>query len=120
MKTPCDSSGAFLIPLSQQELQETEKFSKKAAQAARDLIRAEAEIELLQNLLRDKEEQFRIEMEKVDEGTRGANSQVLEIEKLNETMERQRTEIARLRNLLDLTGAGRVLGFVFGVVLQLF
>lgn len=57
MKTPCDSSGAFLIPLSQQELQETEKFSKKAAQAARDLIRAEAEIELLQNLLRDKEEQ---------------------------------------------------------------
>lgn len=56
-------------------------------------------------------------MEKVDEGTRGANSQVLEIEKLNETMERQRTEIARLRNLLDLTGAGRVLGFVFGVVL---
>ncbi|ELK08207.1 Centriolin [Pteropus alecto] len=88
-----------------EELQETEKFSKKAAQAARDLIRAEAEIELLQNLLRDKEEQFRIEMEKVDEG--GANSQVLEIEKLNETMERQRTEIARLRNLLDLAGADK-------------
>lgn len=42
-------------------------------------------------------------------GSRGANSQVLEIEKLNETMERQRTEITRLRNLLDLTGAGKVL-----------
>lgn len=40
-----------------EELQETERFSKKAAQAARDLMRAEAEIELLQNLLRDKEEQ---------------------------------------------------------------
>ncbi|XP_019586774.2 centriolin isoform X2 [Rhinolophus sinicus] len=92
-----------------EELQETERFSKKAAQAARDLMRAEAEIELLQNLLRDKEEQFRVEMEKVDVGSRGANSQVLEIEKLNETMERQRTEITRLRNLLGLTGAGKVL-----------
>ncbi|XP_057169712.1 centriolin isoform X3 [Ursus arctos] len=88
-----------------EELQETEKFSRKAAQAARDLTRAEAEIELLQNLLRDKEEQFRNEMEKVDVGSGGANSQVLEMEKLNETMGRQRTEIARLRNLLDLTGA---------------
>ncbi|XP_020923855.1 centriolin isoform X2 [Sus scrofa] len=94
-----------------EELQETERFSRKAAQAARDLTRAEAEIELLQNLLRDKEEQFRIEMEKVDAGTRGTNSQVLEIEKLNETMERQRTEIARLRNLLDLTGADNKGGF---------
>ncbi|XP_004423441.1 PREDICTED: centriolin [Ceratotherium simum simum] len=94
-----------------EELQETERFSKKAAQAARDLTRAEAEIELLQNLLRDKEEQFRAEMEKVDVGTGGANSQALEIEKLNETMERQRTEIARLRNLLDLTGADNKGGF---------
>ncbi|XP_072816133.1 centriolin isoform X3 [Vicugna pacos] len=94
-----------------EELQETERFSRKAAQAARDLTRAEAEIELLQNLLRDKEEQFRIEMEKVDVSTRGASSQVLEIEKLNETMERQRTEIGRLRNLLDLTGADNKGGF---------
>ncbi|XP_043421379.1 centriolin isoform X4 [Prionailurus bengalensis] len=89
-----------------EELQETEKFSRQAAQAAKDLTRAEAEIELLQNLLRDKEEQFRLEMEKVDVGPGVANSHVLEMEKLNETMERQRTEIARLRNLLDLTGAG--------------
>ncbi|XP_066112439.1 centriolin isoform X1 [Saccopteryx bilineata] len=87
-----------------EELQETERFSRKAAQAARDLSRAEAEIELLQNLLRDKEEQFRIEMEKVDVGTKGADAQVLEVQKLHETMERQRTEIARLRNLLDLSG----------------
>ncbi|XP_064435527.1 centriolin isoform X6 [Mirounga angustirostris] len=88
-----------------EELQETQRFSRKAAQAARELTRAEAEIELLQNLLRDKEEQFQNEMVKVDVGTGGVNSQVLEMEKLNETMERQRTEIARLRNLLDLTGA---------------
>uniref|UniRef100_A0A8C3YJV4 Centriolin n=1 Tax=Catagonus wagneri TaxID=51154 RepID=A0A8C3YJV4_9CETA len=94
-----------------EELHETERFSRKAAQAARDLTRAEAEIELLQNLLRDKEEQFRIEMKKVDAGTRGTNSQVLEIEKLNETMERQRTEIARLRNLLDITGTDNKGGF---------
>lgn len=88
-----------------EELQETERFSRKAAQAAKDLTRAEAEIELLQNLLRDKEEQFRIEMEKVDVDSKGADSQVLEIEKLNEIMERQRTEITRLRGLLDFTGA---------------
>ncbi|XP_059513773.1 centriolin isoform X4 [Myotis daubentonii] len=90
-----------------EELQETERFSRKAMQAARDLTRAEAEIELLQNLLRGKEEQFRIEMEKADVDTTGADSQVLEMEKLSETMERQRTEIARLRNLLDLTGADK-------------
>ncbi|XP_062063631.1 centriolin isoform X2 [Lepus europaeus] len=48
--------------------------------------------------------EFRIE-EKANVGTGEANAQVLETEKLNETMERQRTEIARLRNLLNLTGA---------------
>lgn len=62
-------------------------------------------------------------MEKADVDTTGADSQVLEMEKLNETMERQRTEIARLRNLLDLTGAGKVLAFDCGsgtVVLKTF
>lgn len=48
---------AFPVPPSQQDLQEAERFSRKAAQAARDLTRAEAEIELLQNLLREREEQ---------------------------------------------------------------
>lgn len=48
---------AFPAPPSQQDLQEAERFSRKAAQAARDLTRAEAEIELLQNLLREREEQ---------------------------------------------------------------
>nr|XP_045007187.1 centriolin isoform X2 [Jaculus jaculus] len=94
-----------------EELQDVEMFSRKAAQAIKDLTRAEAEIELLQNLLREREEQFQIEMEKADVGARGANSQVLEIEKLNEIMERQRTEITRLRNLLDLTGTDNKGGF---------
>ncbi|XP_048669129.1 centriolin isoform X2 [Marmota marmota marmota] len=94
-----------------EELQEVERFSRKAARAARDLTRAEAEIELLQNLLRETEEQFRTEMEKTDVGTGGANSKVLEIEKLNEMMERQRAEITRLRDLLDLTGADNKGGF---------
>uniref|UniRef100_H0X846 Centriolin n=1 Tax=Otolemur garnettii TaxID=30611 RepID=H0X846_OTOGA len=94
-----------------EELQEAERFSRKAAQAARDLTRAEAEIELLQNLLRKKEEQVRTEMEKADAATGGVNSQVLEFEKLNETMERQRTEIARLRNVLDFIGADNKGGF---------
>ncbi|XP_042534535.1 centriolin isoform X2 [Dipodomys spectabilis] len=94
-----------------EEFQEAEKFSRKAAQAAEDLTRAEAEIELLQNLLREREEQFQIEMEKADVGTRRSNLQVLEIKKLNETMERQRVEITRLRNLLDLTGADNKGGF---------
>ncbi|XP_069843131.1 centriolin-like isoform X3 [Dipodomys merriami] len=94
-----------------EEFQEAEKFSRKAAQAAEDLTRAEAEIELLQNLLREREEQFQVEMEKADVGTRRSNLQVLEIKKLNETMERQRVEITRLRNLLDLTGADNKGGF---------
>lgn len=51
-------------------------------------------------------------MEKTGVGT-GSNSQVLEIEKLKETMERQRIEIARLQNVLDLTGTGKGLGFDF-------
>lgn len=55
-----------------------------------------------------------MQMEKVDVGSRGANLQALEMEELNETMERQRMEIARLRDLLNLTGAGKVLGFDFG------
>ncbi|XP_006865728.1 PREDICTED: centriolin [Chrysochloris asiatica] len=94
-----------------EELQEAERFSKKATRAARDLSRAEAEIELLQNLLRDKEDQFLMEMEKADAGTLVGNSQVLEMDKLNEIMERQRTEITRLRNLLDLPGAASKGGF---------
>ncbi|XP_058528803.1 centriolin isoform X2 [Ochotona princeps] len=84
-----------------EELQEAERFSRQAARAAQDLSRAEAEIELLQSLLREKEEQFRTD-DKANADAGVADTQVLEIEKLQETMERQRTEIARLRRLLSL------------------
>ncbi|XP_075416539.1 centriolin isoform X2 [Tenrec ecaudatus] len=94
-----------------EEKQEAERFSRKATRAARDLTRAEAEIELLQNLLRDKEDQFVTEMEKAEAGTLVASAQVLDVDKLNETMDRQRTEIVRLRNLLDLTEADNKGGF---------
>lgn len=40
-----------------QETEEAEEFCAEAARAARDLARAEAEIELLQQLLKEKEEQ---------------------------------------------------------------
>ncbi|XP_072487884.1 centriolin isoform X2 [Notamacropus eugenii] len=88
-----------------ERLQEAEHFSRQAAQAARDLTRAEAEIELLQNLLRQKEKQFQIDVEKADTGAFGSNSQMLEIDQLNDTMKRQRAEIERLWSLLDHTGA---------------
>ncbi|KAL6041863.1 hypothetical protein STEG23_022106, partial [Scotinomys teguina] len=87
-----------------EELQEAEKFSRKATQAARDLTRAEAEIELLQHLLREREGQFHIEMENADVGSKGANSQLLEIETLKEAMAKQRAEITKLRDVLNLTG----------------
>ncbi|XP_003479181.1 centriolin isoform X1 [Cavia porcellus] len=92
-----------------EELLEAERFSRKAAKAASDLTRAEAEIELLQSLLKDREEQFCVE--KADACTGGATSRVLEIEKLNEIMEQQRAEIARLRSLLNITGADNKGGF---------
>ncbi|XP_040591592.1 centriolin isoform X2 [Mesocricetus auratus] len=89
-----------------EELQEAEKLGRKAMQAARDLARAEAEIELLQHLLREREEQFCIEIENADLGSKGANSQLLEIKTLNEAMAKQRAEIMRLRDVLTLTGTG--------------
>ncbi|XP_007646619.1 centriolin isoform X4 [Cricetulus griseus] len=89
-----------------EELQKAEKLGRKATQAAKDLARAEAEIELLQHLLREREEQFCIKMENADLGSKGANSQLLEIKMLNEVMAKQRAEITRLRDVLNLTGTG--------------
>ncbi|NXL56534.1 CNTRL protein, partial [Chordeiles acutipennis] len=89
-----------------EEMEEAEESCAEAARAARDLARAEAEIELLQQLLKEKEEQFQHEMEKVGEKTVASSTQKLEIEKLNEAVERQKSEIDRLRWLLDNTGTG--------------
>ncbi|XP_038600653.1 centriolin isoform X2 [Tachyglossus aculeatus] len=85
-----------------EQLQETEKFSRQAARAAQDLTRAEAEIDLLQSLLKEKEEQFQVELEK-DACTIVSNSHMLDIDQLNQTMKRQRAEIERLRDVLDHT-----------------
>ncbi|XP_031225834.1 centriolin isoform X2 [Mastomys coucha] len=90
-----------------EELQEAERFSREAMQAAKDLTRAEAEIELLQHLLREREGQFRDEIENADFGAKGENSQLLEIEALNEAMAKQRAEITRLRDVLNLTGTDK-------------
>ncbi|KFQ53203.1 Centriolin, partial [Pelecanus crispus] len=89
-----------------EEIEEAEEFCAEAARAARDLARAEAEIELLQQLLKEKEEQFQHEMEKAGEKTVASSSQKFEIDKLNEAMEQQKAEIGRLRWLLDNIGTG--------------
>ncbi|NXL01518.1 CNTRL protein, partial [Mesembrinibis cayennensis] len=89
-----------------EEIEEAEEFCAEAARAARDLARAEAEIELLQQLLKEKEEQFQHEMEKTGEKTVASSSQKFEIDKLNEAMEQQKAEIDRLRWLLDNIGTG--------------
>uniref|UniRef100_A0A8C3LSH4 Centriolin n=1 Tax=Chrysolophus pictus TaxID=9089 RepID=A0A8C3LSH4_CHRPC len=88
-----------------EEFEEAEEFCVEAAHATRDLARAEAEIELLQQLLKQKEEQLQHEMGKAGEKT-ALNSQKLEIDKLNDTVEQQKAEIDRLRWLLDDVGAG--------------
>ncbi|NWX16420.1 CNTRL protein, partial [Aegotheles bennettii] len=87
-----------------EEIEEAEEFCAEAARAARDLARAEAEIELLQQLLKEKEEQLQREMEKAGEKTVRSSTQKFEIDKLNEAMEQQKAEIDRLRWLLDNIG----------------
>ncbi|POI34588.1 hypothetical protein CIB84_001660 [Bambusicola thoracicus] len=88
-----------------EEFEEAEEFCVEAARATRDLARAEAEIELLQQLLKQKEEQLQHEMGKAGEKT-ALSSQKLEIDQLNDTVEQQKAEIDRLRWLLDDIGAG--------------
>ncbi|XP_062447215.1 centriolin isoform X2 [Rhea pennata] len=83
-----------------EEFEEAEEFYIQAAQAARDLARAEAEIELLQQLLKDKEEQCQHEMGKASDKTESI-SEKFEIDKLNGAMKQQKAEIDRLRWLLD-------------------
>ncbi|XP_037735296.1 centriolin isoform X1 [Chelonia mydas] len=89
-----------------EEFQEAEKFCMQAARAAQDLAQAEAEIELLQRLLKEKEGQFQYEMEKPDAGAVASSFQKFEIDKLNQTLKHQRAEIDRLKSLLDNARAG--------------
>ncbi|XP_044295861.1 centriolin isoform X2 [Varanus komodoensis] len=88
-----------------QELEDAEKMSMQASQAADALARAEAEIELLQRLLKEKEEQH--EMEKVDAETAATHFQKEETDKLNQLLKCQKAEADRLRAALDEAGAGK-------------
>ncbi|NWQ60044.1 CNTRL protein, partial [Neopipo cinnamomea] len=87
-----------------EEMEEAEEFCAEAARAARDLARAEAEIELLQQLLKEKEEQFQHKVEKAGEKAVASSPQKFEMDKFSEVMEQQRAEIDRLRCLLDNIG----------------
>ncbi|XP_029466666.1 centriolin isoform X2 [Rhinatrema bivittatum] len=84
-----------------QELQEAERFCIQAAQAARDLAKAEAEIELLHKIVKEKEKQIQDEREKADAGAFASDFQQYEIDKLNNILKRQKAETERLRHLLD-------------------
>ncbi|XP_018420154.1 PREDICTED: centriolin [Nanorana parkeri] len=84
-----------------EKMREAENFCSQTAQAARDLSKAEAEIDLLQELLQVKERQLREEVQNLDAGATISTSQQLEIDKLNQTLRRQRAEIERLRHMLD-------------------
>ncbi|KAJ7405999.1 hypothetical protein WISP_136721 [Willisornis vidua] len=87
-----------------EEMEEAEELCAEAARAAQDLARAEAEIELLQQLLKEKEEQFQHEMEKAGEKAVASSTQKFEIDKLNEVVEQQKAEVDHLRWLLDNIG----------------
>ncbi|NXQ61368.1 CNTRL protein, partial [Anthoscopus minutus] len=89
-----------------EELEEAQEFCAEAARASQALARAEAEIELLQQLLKEKEQQILQEMEKADEKTVASNSQKFEMNKLREAVEQQKAEIDRLKWLLDNIGTG--------------
>ncbi|XP_016158056.1 PREDICTED: centriolin isoform X1 [Ficedula albicollis] len=89
-----------------EELEEAQEFCAEAARASQALAKAEAEIELLQQLLKEKEEQVLQEMEKAGEKTAASNTQKLEMNKLSEAMEQQKAEIDRLKWLLDNIGTG--------------
>ncbi|XP_032933488.1 centriolin isoform X2 [Catharus ustulatus] len=89
-----------------EELEEAQEFCAEAARASQALAKAEAEIELLQQLLKEKEEQLLQEMEKAGEKTVTSNTQKFEINKLSEAMEQQKAELDRLKWLLDNIGTG--------------
>ncbi|XP_015500650.1 centriolin isoform X3 [Parus major] len=89
-----------------EEREEAQELCAEAARASRALARAEAEIELLQQLLKEKEQQVLEEIEKAGEKTVASNAQKFEINKLSEAVEQQKAEIDRLKWLLDNTGTG--------------
>ncbi|XP_059849794.1 centriolin isoform X1 [Hypanus sabinus] len=84
-----------------EEMEVAEKFRAEATRAARDLAKAEAEIELLQSLLKDKENQILDEIQAFDSGANSVNAQQLEIERLGRALNRQSAEVKRLQDHLN-------------------
>uniref|UniRef100_UPI00398E464C centriolin isoform X2 n=1 Tax=Pristiophorus japonicus TaxID=55135 RepID=UPI00398E464C len=91
-----------------EEMGVTEKFRAEATRAARDLAKAEAEIDLLQNLLKEKESQILDEIQTVDFGANTVNAQRLEIDRLNRALNRQRADVKHLQDHLDHTREGNL------------
>ncbi|XP_032994260.1 centriolin isoform X3 [Lacerta agilis] len=97
---------AQLEYLENRELREAEKFCMLATQASKDLARAESEIELLQKLVKEKEEWFQSEVGKADAETAASAFQKEEIGKLKQLLKCQKTEIDRLHHVLDQVQTG--------------
>lgn len=91
-----------------EEMEIAEKFHAESIRAARGLAKAEAEIELLQSLLKDKENQILDEMQTFEFGAKSVNTQQLEIERLSRALNRQQAEVKRLQDHLNHTREGNL------------
>ncbi|XP_048469673.1 centriolin isoform X1 [Rhincodon typus] len=85
-----------------------EKFKAEATRAARDLAKAEAEIDMLQNLLKEKESQILDGIQSFDFGANTVNGQQLEIDRLNRALNQQRAELKHLQDHLEQTREGNL------------
>ncbi|XP_069039459.1 centriolin isoform X3 [Lepisosteus oculatus] len=83
-----------------EEVDELEGSRAQADRAGRDLARAEAEIELLQRLLEDREQQVREQVDRTEAGVLASTNQQLELDRLARALERQRAQTSRLRDQL--------------------
>ncbi|XP_072344661.1 centriolin isoform X2 [Scyliorhinus torazame] len=91
-----------------EEMELAEKFRVEATRAARDLAKAEAEIDMLQNLLKEKESQILSGIQTYDCGANTINGQQLEIDRLNRALNQQRAELKHLQDHLDQTREGNL------------
>ncbi|XP_064210604.1 centriolin isoform X1 [Anguilla rostrata] len=78
-----------------EDAEEMEGFRTEAAAAAQDLARAEAEIQLLQKLLKDREQQIH-ELDSNAQGVPSSAGQQLELERLSRALDRQQAQTKRL------------------------
>ncbi|XP_060697445.1 centriolin isoform X4 [Hemiscyllium ocellatum] len=91
-----------------EEMELAEKFQAEANRVACDLAKAEAEIDMLQNLLKEKESQILDGVQSFDFGANTVNGQQLEIDRLNRALNQQRAELKHLQDHLDQTREGNL------------